>query len=61
MALLANRTIISIVVGFAHAKLINRHVPILPIEFEILSWRIVKWRDSISREELLLRRLELLV
>lgn len=57
LALLANKTITGSVTSVAPVELINGCLLLMPIEGEVTSWRIVSWRDEVSREELLQRRI----
>jgi hypothetical protein len=59
LALLADRTTVSSVTGFAPAELVQGYLPLMPIERDVTSWRTVGWRDQVLREELLQRRIEL--
>ena len=58
LALMAYRVTCSSVTGYAPAKLINDQLPLMPIEENIASWRTIEWKDNVSTEELLLRRIE---
>ena len=58
LALMAHRVTCSSVTGYAPAELINGQLPLMPIEENIASWRTIEWKDNVSTEELLLRRIE---
>jgi hypothetical protein len=58
LALMAHRVTCSSITGYTPAELINGQLPLMPIEESIASWRTIRWRDDLSREELLLRRIE---
>jgi hypothetical protein len=58
LALMAHRSTCSSVTGYAPAELINGQLPLMPIEESIASWRTIGWRDNISREDLLVCRME---
>ncbi len=49
----------SSVTGFAPAELVGGHLPLMPIESSVTSWRTVAWRDQVSTEELIQRRINL--
>lgn len=57
--MLADRTTIGTMTGFYPEKLINGHLPLMPTEESVTMWRTVGWRDGVSREELLQRRIKL--
>lgn len=59
LALLADRTTMSIVTGFAPTEIINGHLLLMPIESSVTTWRIIGWQDQVSREGLLQKRIEL--
>ncbi|CAM6082164.1 unnamed protein product [Calypogeia fissa] len=58
LALLADRMTCSSVTGFVSAELMSGHLPLMPLEENICSWRMVGWEDEISREQLLVQRME---
>ena len=58
LALLADRITCSSVTGITPAELISGHTPLMPVEEEVASWRTIKWQDNISKEDLLVKRME---
>ena len=58
LALMADRVTCSSVTGFPPAELVSGHLPIMPIEEDVCSWRAIEWKDEVSREELIMRRIE---
>lgn len=53
LALLADRTTVSTVTGFAPLQLFNGHLPLMFVESAISTWRTIGWKDGVIREELL--------
>ncbi|CAM6128240.1 unnamed protein product [Calypogeia fissa] len=58
LALLVDRMTCSSVTGFVLAELISGHLPLMPLEENVCSWQMVGWEDKVSREQLLVRRME---
>jgi hypothetical protein len=58
LALMADRLTCSSVTGFPPAELVSGHLPLMPIEEDVCSWRAIEWEDQVSREELITRRIE---
>ena len=58
LALLADRMTCSSVTGYTPAELVSGHLPLMPLEENVYSWRTVNWQDEVSHEELLARRIE---
>lgn len=58
LALLADRMTCSSVTGYTPAELVSGHLPLMPLEENVWSWRTVNWEDQVSSEELLVRRME---
>lgn len=58
LALMADRMTCSSVTGFPPIELVSGHLPLMPIEEDVCSWRTIGWRDHISREELIAQRIE---
>lgn len=58
LALLADRLTCNSVTGRTPAELVCGHLPLMPIEEEVASWRTIEWKDNISKEELLVKRME---
>ena len=52
LAILANRMTCSSIIGYTPAKLVSGHLPLMPLEENIWSWRTVNWEDQVSFEEL---------
>ncbi|CAM6082342.1 unnamed protein product [Calypogeia fissa] len=34
------------------------HLPLMPVEEDVRSWRTISWKDGVTREELLIRQIE---
>jgi hypothetical protein len=58
LALLADRMTCSSVTGYVPSELVSGHLPLMPLEENVCSWRTVNWEDQVSHEELLVRRME---
>lgn len=58
MALLADRMTCSSVTGFVPAELMMGHLPLMPLEEDVCSWRMVGWQDQVLQADLLARRIE---
>ena len=58
LALMADRLTCSSVTGLPPAELVSGHLPIMPVEEDVTSWRTIHWSDQVSREELIARRIE---
>lgn len=58
LALMANRITCSSITGFPPADLVSGHLPLMPIEKDVYSWRTIGWKDQVSTEELIARRIE---
>ena len=58
LALMASRLTCSSVTGYAPAELVNGQLPLMPVEEDLSSWRTIEWKDGVSKEELLQRRIE---
>ena len=58
LALLADRLTCNSVTGRTPAELVCGHLPLMPIEEDIASWRTIEWKDNISTEDLLAKRME---
>ena len=58
LALMADRLTCSSVTGLPPAELVSGHLPIMPVEEDVTSWRTIEWSDQISTEELIERRIE---
>jgi hypothetical protein len=58
LALMADRLTCSSVTGLPPAELMSGHLPIMPVEEDVTSWRTIEWSDQISTEELIERRIE---
>ena len=52
-ALWADRTTHSTVTGYMPFELMYGQKPIMPIEEDILSWKILPWENDMSRDDLL--------
>ena len=58
LALMADRLTCSSVTGLPPAELVSGHLPIMPVEEDVTSWRTIDWSDQVSTEELITRRIE---
>jgi len=58
LALLADRLTCNSVTGRTPAELVCGHLPLMPVEEDVASWRTIEWKDSISKEELLVKRMK---
>ena len=55
---MADRLTCSSVTGLPPAELVSGHLPIMPVEEDVTSWRTIDWGDQVSTEELIARRIE---
>jgi hypothetical protein len=58
LALMADMLTCSSVTGLPPTELVSRHLPIMPLEEDVTSWRTINWSDQISTEELIERKIE---
>lgn len=58
LALLADWITCSSIIGYMLAKLMTGHFPLMLLEKDVCSWRLIGWRDEVTRDELLARRIE---
>jgi len=58
LSLLADRMTCSSVTGYTPSELVSGHLPLMPLEENVYSWRTIDWKDQVSHEDLLVRRME---
>jgi hypothetical protein len=58
LALMSDRMTCSSVTGFPPVELASGHLPLMPIEEDVCSWRTIEWKDQVSTEDLIARRIE---
>jgi hypothetical protein len=55
---MADRLTCSLVTGLPPTELVFGHLPIMPVEVDVTSWRTIKWSDQIFTEELIEQRIK---
>jgi hypothetical protein len=58
LALMADRLTCSSVMGLPPAELVSGHLPIMPVEEDVISWRTMDWSDQMSTKEFIESRIK---